>query len=193
MPEIDVTELLVRVSQGDKAAEARLIEQVYPDLRAIARRHLRSERPEHTLQTTALVNEAYLKLMSGGNSSWRNRSHFLASVSMAIRAILVDHARRRSSVKRGGGALVLPLDGTCLAIREDQWPELLDLDEALCRLELLSPRKAKVVVLRFFGDMTEENIAEALQVKPRTVKRDWAFARAWLHGELSGKSGVSGP
>jgi RNA polymerase sigma factor (TIGR02999 family) len=188
MPEADVTELLALVSQGDREAQARLIEQVYPDLRAIAQRHMRAERPEHTLQTTALVNEAYLKLMGGETTSWRNRSHFLASVSLAVRAILIDYARRRATVKRGNGVTALPLDERNLTIREDQWPQLLDLDSALRRLEALSPRKAKVVSLRFFGDMTDDEIAEALQIKPRTVRRDWFFARAWLHGELSGEA-----
>ena len=185
MPEAEITELLVRVSQGDKEAEGKLIERVYPDLRAIARGYLRFERPNHTLQATALVNEAYVKLVGRSDAAWQNRAHFMAAAAMAIRSILIDYARRKNAAKRGGAAPLLPLSSQ-LAIRDDQWPELIDLNDALLRLEQVSPRQAKVVVLRFFGDMSEEDVAEALHISVRTVKRDWAFARAWLHGEVCG-------
>jgi RNA polymerase sigma factor (TIGR02999 family) len=187
MPDGDITALLALVAEGDKQAEGRLIEQVYPNLRAIARHYLRFERPDHTLQPTALVNEAYVKLMGGADTPWKNRVHFLAAAAMAVRAILIDHGRRRAAAKRGGGKGSVPLDEH-LAIRDEQWPELMDLNCALDRLQEVRPRLAKVVVLRFFGDMTDEEIAEALHVSSRTVKRDWKMARAWLHAELSGNS-----
>ncbi len=138
------------------------------------------------------MNEVYLKLVGRGNPEWQNRAHFMGAAAMAIRSILIDYARRRNSAKRSGDAPPLPLGGQ-LAIRDDQWPQLIDLDNALIRLEQISPRSAKVVVLRFFGDMTDDEVAESLHVCARTVKRDWKFARAWLHGELSGKADFARP
>lgn len=187
MSEGEITKLLARVASGDKEAERKLIERMYPELRAIARRYLWHERAGHTLQPTALANEACLKLM-GREHTWENRAHFLAAAAVAIRSILIDYARRKGAIKRGGPDSTLPLNVEGRAeIRHDQWPQLIDLNDALVRLEQVSPRRAKVVVLRFFGDMSDDEVAEVLHICSRTVKRDWAFARAWLHGELSGK------
>ena len=183
MPE-PITELLRRASAGDREAEHDLLERVYPDLHAMARGQFRFERPEHTLQPTALVNEVYLKLMGESAVDWKNRAHFFAMASRAMRQILTDHARRSCAGKRGGGAHHVSLD-ECAPISQEQCADLLVLDEALRALEDVKPRLARVVVCRYFGDMTEEEIAEALGVSTRTVKRDWEFARAWLRDWLS--------
>ena len=182
--EASITELLRRASAGDKAAEHDLIEQVYPDLHAMAKVHFRSERPQHTLQPTALVNEVYMKLMGESKADWKNRAHFFAVASLAMRQVLTDHARRVCAQKRGGDVRRIPLDEQPV-ISEDHCVDLLILDEALTSLEKIKPRLVKVVVYRYFGDMTEEEIAEALDISTRTVKRDWEFSRAWLQDWLS--------
>lgn len=174
-----ITELLRRASAGDRAAEQDLMEQVYPDLHAIARGCFRFENPEHTLQPTALVNEVYLKLLGDSGRDWKNRAHFFAIASRAMRQVLTDHARRANADKRGGGAHRIPLDEAG-GVSVEQPLDLLMLDEALEALEKISPRMVSVVVYRFFGDMTEEEIGEILEIASRTVKRDWEFARAWL-------------
>jgi RNA polymerase sigma factor (TIGR02999 family) len=179
-----ITELLRRVSAGDREAEHELIEQVYPDLHAMAKWQFRLENPQHTLQPTALVNEVYLKLMGDSTAEWKDRAHFFAVASRAMRQILIDHARRVCSAKRGGRACNIPLDN-CFPITEDRCMDLLILDEALTSLEKINPRLVQVVVYRYFGDMTEDEIAEALGISARTVKRDWNFARAWLRERLS--------
>ncbi len=181
--EESITQLLRRASAGDREAEHNLIERVYPDLHDMAKRHFRWENPVHTLQPTALVNEVYMKLM-GDSADWKNRAHFFAVASRAMRQVLIDHARRAGSGKRGGGVPNIPLDEHIPA-NEHQCVDLLILDEALNSLEKINPRLVKVVVYRCFGDMTEAEIAEALGVSTRTVKRDWEFARAWLRDWLS--------
>ncbi len=180
----DITRLLGELRIGNKAAEARLLELVYPKLRKIAARHLRRESSGHTLQPTALVNEAYLQLTRQMDKDWQNRSHFFAVAAQLMRRILVDYARSRKALKRQGGLQRLELTDV-LAVSDDRLEEILSIDEALSRLAELDARKGKVVELRFFGGLSEEEVAEVLNVAPRTVRRDWNFAKAWLHGELN--------
>lgn len=184
MTAMDVTDLLLRVSQGDKQAEDELLPKVYRELHSIALAYLRHERSGHTLQATALVNEAYLKLTAQTESGWKSRSHFFAIAARVMRRILVDYARHRGAAKRGNGGPMVPLDEGAL-VSATQSALITDMDEALQRLEQLSPRQARVVELRFFTGLSEEEIAEALGISARTVKRDWTLARAWLYGELS--------
>jgi RNA polymerase sigma factor (TIGR02999 family) len=179
-----ITELLQRASAGDRNAEHDLIEQVYPDLHAMAKWQFRLEHRKHTLQPTALVNEVYLKLMGDSTVLWKDRVHFFAVASRAMRQILIDHARRVCSGKRGGRRNDMPIEN-CPAIGVDRCIDLLILDEALASLEKISPRLVQVVTYRYFGDMTEDEIAQALGISSRTVKRDWNFARAWLRDRLS--------
>lgn len=179
-----ITELLRRASAGDREAEQELIGQVYPDLHALAKLHFRLERQPHTLQPTALVNEIYLKVMGERGADWKDRAHFFAVASRAMRQVLIDHARSVCSQKRGGGVRPAFLEEG-LAVTEERWTDLLILDEALTALEQIDQRLAKVVVCRFFGDMTEDEIAEALEISTRTVKRDWEFSKAWLRDWLS--------
>ncbi len=179
----DITRLLGEVKAGNKAAQSRLLELVYPELRKIAARYLRSERAAHTLQPTALVNEAYLQLAGQMEKGWQNRSHFYAVAAQLMRRILVDYARSKRAAKRDGAKHKVELtDG--LVISDDRLDEILFIDEALGRLAEFDARRCKVVELRFFGGMTEDEVAEVLQIAPRTVKRDWNVAKAWLHGEL---------
>jgi RNA polymerase sigma-70 factor, ECF subfamily len=180
----NVTELLQRLARGDKKAESDLLIRVYRELHSMARRHLKGEREGHTLQTTALVHEAYLRLVGKNEIDWRSRSHFFAVASRTMRRILVDYARERAAVKRGGGQQKISIDET-LAISPEHCDLVTSLDSALERLVKLSPRQAKVVELRFFGGLTEEEIAEVLELSARTVKRDWRMAKAWLYDELS--------
>ncbi len=184
MSDVPVTELLRRASAGDGEAEHDLIERVYPDLHTMAKGYFRSEDPAHTLQPTALVNEVYLKLLGNSGPDWKNRAHFFAVASRAMRQILTDHARRACAAKRGGGVPPIDFDGH-ISITQQQSIDVLVLDQALASLEKINPRLVKVVVYRYFGDMTEEEIAEVIGVSTRTVKRDWEFARAWLKNWLS--------
>ena len=180
----EIVRILDRVSTGDKTAEAELFPYVYADLRQIAAKYLRRERPNHTLQATALVHEAYLRLIGRQPADWRGRTHFFAASAQVMRRILTDYARQTKAAKRGGHAVKLELDEGLLMGGQDC--ELVDdLDEALTRLATFAPRQALVVEMRFFGGMTEEEIAEKLQVSSRSVKRDWNVAKAWLYGELS--------
>jgi RNA polymerase sigma-70 factor, ECF subfamily len=171
------------------AMEALSIEQmfvlVYNELRHLAARKLRSERDDHTLSTTALVNEAWLELNKLNRIQWQNRGHFLAVAAQAMRRILIDYAVARRRQKRGGGQVLVSLDeGDALSIAHDRADELVELDEALARLQTISDRQARVVECRFYGGMSVEETAEALNVSPATVKREWAMARAWLNREL---------
>jgi RNA polymerase sigma factor (TIGR02999 family) len=184
MATADMTELLLRAARGDKQAEADLIARVYRELHRIARAYLRNERPDHTLQATALVHEAYLKLVAQREIDWKNRAHFFGIASQTMRRILVDYARQRNAEKRGGGGTNLSLDEG-LVISDDQCDLVAELDTALLKLGELNERQAKIVELRFFSGLTEEEIAKVLGVSSRTVKRDWTTARAWLYGELS--------
>ena len=177
------TELLLSLSNGNRGALDELVPLVYDELRAIARRRLRLERPGHTLDTVGLVNEAYLKLFQQERIQWNSRAHFLAIAAHAMRQILVNHALKRKRIKRGGGAVHVPLDET-IALPVAKEDRILALDEALERLNDLNPRHAKVVECRFFVGMTIEETAAALDVSPVTIKRDWSVLRLWLGREL---------
>ncbi len=183
-PVSDVTGLLVAWSNGEGGARDRLIDAVYPELRLLARRYLRGERTEHSLSPTALVHEAYLKLIDQRRVQWQNRSHFFAIAANVMRRILVDHARAHGAAKRGAG-MQAPLQDVTLG-RDPYDVDLLALDAALERLAAIDERQSRLVELRFFGGLTIEEVAAALDVSPITVKRDWALARAWLYRELGG-------
>jgi RNA polymerase sigma factor (TIGR02999 family) len=178
-----VTDLLARWSHGEDAALAELTPLVYEELRRLAHHYMGGERPDHTLQTTALVNEAYLRLADQTNPRWRNRAHFFAVAARAMRQILVRYAKSYRSQKRGGGALKVELDEAAI-VSPEQSKEIVDLHEALERLAALDSRKAQVVELKYFGGLNYDDMAEVLKISPVTVRRDWEFARAWLHTEL---------
>ncbi len=186
MPENDVTKILLAAGGGDARAAEQLLPLVYDELRRLAARQLRHESPGHTLQPTALVHEAWLRLVDQTQVQWQNRTHFLAVAATAMRRILVNHAKARGRLKRGGpdrNALRVPLDQLVDSLSERS-ADLAALDEALSRLAELDPQQARIVELRFFGGMTVEEIARALDLSPRTVHREWAMARAWLRGEV---------
>jgi RNA polymerase sigma factor (TIGR02999 family) len=180
----EVTRLLHELKEGHKEAEERLILLVYGELRRIAGAYLRHEAPGHSLQPTALVHEAYLRLTGLNKIDWQNRSHFFAVSATVMRRILVDHARARGARKRGDGWDVVSLNEAILP-SSARAPEILALDEALTRLATLDARQAKIVELRFFAGMSEDESADVLGISARTVKRDWRVARAWLFKELS--------
>lgn len=182
-PSAQVTDLLVAWSNGDKLAYDRLVPMVYDELHRLAHRYMSGERPGHTLQTTALVDEAYLRLVNQ-KVHWQNRSHFFAIAAEVMRRILVDYARQRRYAKRGGGAQQVELDEAMLMARERS-SELVALDEALKRLAEFDARKSRVVELRFFGGLTVDETAQVLGVSPNTVDRDWSTARAWLYKEVT--------
>ena len=178
------TELLQALSGGQAEAADQLMPLVYEALEAIARNHLRKERADHTLDTSALVHEAYLKLVVQTRASWANRAHFFAIASQAMRRILINYAHKRNAAKRGGGMAAVTLNENL--VQQEMRPEqLLALDEALDRLASFSERQAKVVEMRFFGGLKEEEIAEVLGISGPTVRRDWRFAKAWLSKELA--------
>jgi RNA polymerase sigma factor (TIGR02999 family) len=183
-PETDITGLLVALREGDRTALDRLVPLVYQQLHTAAHRQLMRARPGETLGTTALVNEAYLKLSDAGSVSFQDRAHFFAVAATAMRQIIVDHARRTAAQKRGGDRVAVSLDraGAAAPLRPE---EFLALDEALTELAALAPRPAQVVELRYFGGMSVEDTAEVLGISPRTVKREWQKARAWLYQALS--------
>jgi RNA polymerase sigma factor (TIGR02999 family) len=183
-----VTEWLVAWSNGDEAALERLVPVVHAELRRLARREMRRERPEHTLQTTALVNEAYLRLVDVRGVSWNDRAHFFAMAARLMRRVLVDHARSRRYQKRGGGTKAVPFEEG-LAVAPQPGTDLVALDDALLALAELDPRKSQVVELRFFGGLSVEETAAALDVSPSTVLRDWRLAKSWLLRELEGRAG----
>ena len=184
-PPGEVTRLLLEWSRGDRAALDALVPHVYAELRRQADRYLRRQRPGHTLQATALVHEAFLRLVDQTSVSFRDRAHFFAVASRAMRQILVDHARRHAADKRGGAATRLVLeDGTASVL--PRGVDLMALDDALARLEALDAAQARLVELRFFGGLTVEGTAVVLGCSPATVKRSWSSARAWLFGELAG-------
>ena len=179
----EVTRLLGDLRSG-KDVGAELFTLVYDELRRIAAAYLRRERPDHTLQPTALVHEAYLRLVDQSEQNWQNRAHFLGIGAHLMRQILVDHARKRRAEKRGGGEQPVTLDD--LALPGFKQPEeILAIDQALARLEQLDERQSKIVELRFFGGLTEKEIAECLGVSDRTVKREWSVAKAWLYAEIT--------
>ena len=188
----DVTLLLHQYRQGDPAAEAQLFTRVYAELHRLAAHYLRGERPDHSLQPTALVNEAYLRLVSQREKDWANRSHFVAVSARIMRQVLVDCARRAKAEKRDFGVLREPLDDSISGATRD--PDMvLALDTALTRLAMYDERQARVVELRYFAGLSVEETAGLLGVSERTVKREWMLARAWLRGELGGSSPERAP
>jgi RNA polymerase sigma factor (TIGR02999 family) len=179
-----ITQWLVDWRNGDASALEKLTPLVYQELHRLAQSYMRGERPGHTLQTTALVHEAYLRLIDTSRVDWQNRVHFYAVAARLMRRILVDFARSREQIKRGGGLQQVSLD-EALTFAEDRSAAFLDLDRALLELAKLDERQCQIVELRFFGGLTEPEIAEVLQVSPRTVNSDWSLARSWLLRELS--------
>ena len=179
----DVTQLLLDWSRGDERALEELMPLVYDELHRLAEHYMRRERSDHTLQPTALVNEAYLRLVDQTRVKWRNRAHFIGVAAQLMRRVTVKHAERHRAVKRGGGAVAVPFDEAAvpaMASGED----VIALDEALERLKELDPRQSRVVELRFFGGLTGKEMAEVLGISPATVDREWRMARAWLQREL---------
>jgi RNA polymerase sigma-70 factor (ECF subfamily) len=187
--EADVTALLSEMAEGSDSAAQKLVPIVYEELKQLARRYMRRERADHTLQTTALVHEAYMKLVGQESVKWQGRSHFFGVAAQIMRRILTDHARRNLRLKRGGSQQVLPLD-EAVAFTPEHSDQLLKLDEAMDRLAKLDPRQSRIVELRFFAGLTVGETAEFLGISPKTVKRDWAVARAWLHVEVGGSDAV---
>jgi RNA polymerase sigma factor (TIGR02999 family) len=181
-----VSYLLQRWSEGDSAALDQLAPLVYQELRRMAHHHMRQEPANHTLQTTALIHEAYLRLLGQEEKRWKNRAHFFGVAAQAMRHILVDYARARKMAKRGGGTQQVSLD-EALTICPERSDELVALDDALNALAQLDERQSRIVELRFFGGLTEEEIGAVLQISPRTVRSDWRLARLWLLRELSRK------
>ncbi len=174
-----VTQLLINWSNGDKAALDQLIPLVHAELRRLARRYMARQSPGHTLQTSALINEAYLRLVDQQSVQWQDRAHFFAVSAQIMRSILIDHARRYSYAKRGAGARKVPLDEAA-TMAEQRAGELVELDDALIELAAVDPRKSEVVELRFFGGLSIEETAEVMKISVATVQREWRAARAWL-------------
>jgi len=189
-PKEDVTQLLLAWSQGEHTALEKLTPLVYKELHRLARRYMGRERPDHTLQTTALVNEAYLKLVDCSRVHWQNRAHFLAISAQLMRRVLVDMARSRNYQKRGAGEEKVSLD-EALAVSVERSTDVAALDDALNALAAIDPRKSQVVELRFFGGLSAEETAEVLKVSPDTVLRDWKLSKVWLLREMK-KSAKSG-
>lgn len=182
MPE-NITQLLNEWSDGDERALDRLTPLVYEELRQQAARYLRRERPGHTMQTTALINEAYLRLIDAKEVRWQGRAHFFAIAANLMRRILVDHARQRNAAKRGGSPLRVTIDRIVATAKQSNI-EVLAIDEALTKLAAIDRQQAQIVELRFFSGLSVEETAAALGISPRTVKRDWSVARAWLRREI---------
>jgi RNA polymerase sigma factor (TIGR02999 family) len=180
----EVTQLLVAWSNGDQVARDELMSVVYQELHRLAHHYMQRESPSHTLQTSALVNEAFVKLVDQRNVHWQNRAHFYGIAAQMMRRILVDYARSRGSAKRGGGARELSLDEE-LIVSDERSAEVVALDETLQRLAEFDPRKSQIVEFRFFGGLSIEETAEVLAVSPGTVMRDWTLAKAWLRREMS--------
>ncbi len=179
-----VTQLLADWSSGDATALEKLIPLVEPELHRLAHQYMKREGPGSTMQTTALVNEAYLRFVDKTHPRWQNRPHFFAVAAQLMRRIMVDHARRRHAVKRGAGGVKVTLDETAL-VTESRAAELLALDEALQNLAAFDPRMSQIVEMRYFGGLTIDEIAEVLKVHPNTVTRDWSAAKAWLYAALN--------
>ena len=187
-PPHEITQLLAEWSEGNQAALDQLYPLVYNELRRLAHGYLRRERKGHTLQTTALIDEAYLRLVDQKHVHWANRSHFFGISAQIMRRILIDHARRYDYAKRGGGAQRISLDEAAIVAKQ-RGQTLLMLDEALKSLAKIDPRRSQVVELRYFGGLNNEEIAGVLKISENTVMRDWNMARAWLYQELSGSVG----
>lgn len=182
-PSHDVTVLLTRVSAGDASAPGKLLELVYDDLRHLAGVYMRDERSDHTLQATALVHEAYLRMVDWKNVTWENRAQFFAVAAQVMRRVLVDHARRKNAAKREGPQHKLALD-EAVSFGNEKGLDILALEDALQALEQLDPRQAQIVELRFFGGLSIEEVAHVLKISTATVKRDWTTAKAWFQREL---------
>lgn len=180
----EVTQLLRQLSEGNQQSLPHLMPMVYDDLRRVAGAFMRRERAGHTLQVTALVHEAYLRLVDQRVVNWQNRAHFFAIAAQAMRRILVEHARAKGAEKRGGEYEKVSLDDISVSLTPRHSELLLSLDEALSRLEQVSPRQCRIIEYRFFAGMTEDETAAVLDISARTVKRDWRVARAWLNREL---------
>ena len=180
----EVTQLLIDWSNGSQDAVEHLFPLVYEELRRLAHRYMRRERPGHTLQTTAVVHEAYLRLIDQNHVQWQNRAHFFAIAAQMMRRILITHAQSHAYAKRGGGALKVSLDEAAV-LSPARAGELIALDEALKSLGVIDVRRSQVVELRFFGGLSNEEIAEVLKISPNTVTRDWNVAKAWLYREMS--------
>jgi RNA polymerase sigma factor (TIGR02999 family) len=192
MPEAlthDVTQLLLEWSNGDQSALDKLVPVVDRELRRLAHHYMSRERAGHTLQTTALVNEAFVRLVNRKSVQWQNRAHFFGIAAQLMRTILVDHARSHACAKRGGGAGKLELD-EALAVSQQKAAEVIALDDALNELALIDPQQSRIVELRFFGGLTVEEAAEVLHVSPATIKREWSSAKAWLYRELQPQKGT---
>lgn len=185
----DVTLLLSALTRGDEDAASKLIPVVYDELRRLAGSYMRRERVDHTLQATALVHEAYMKLVEQRSVNWQSRAHFFGVAAQLMRRILIDHARGHSRQKRGGEQQKVSLD-EALIFSEQQAAELLAVDDSLNQLAKIDPRQAKVVEMRFFGGLSVEEAAEVLGVSPKTVKRDWSVAKAWLYADLKERYGI---
>ena len=179
----NVTEMLRNWRNGDREALEKLIPVVYDELRRQAVNYLRRERPGHTLQTTALIHEAYLRLINQQNIEWQNRAHFYAIAARLMRQILVDHARKHQAAKRGGSDIKVPLE-EAMAISSERSVDLVALDEALTRLAAIDPQQSRIVELRYFSGLSVEETAEVMAVSSRTVKRDWNVAKAWLRQQI---------
>lgn len=188
LPPHEMSRLLAAWSDGDREALDRLYPLVEAELHRLARRYMRRERPDHTLQTTALVNEAYLKLIDQRDVHWQNRAHFFGIAAQIMRRILIDHARKNAYAKRGGGAVHVPLDEAAV-LTQERAAELVALDEALTALAALDERKGRVVELRYFGGLSVEEAAEVLGISADTVTRDWRRAKAFLRREMGGGGG----
>ena len=184
----DVTALLSELTKGNSEAGSKLIPLVYDQLRRLADAYMRRERTGHTLQTTALVHEAYLKLLGQHSVDWQNRAHFFGIAAQVMRRVLIDHARGHVRDKRGGGREHVQLD-EAMVFSPERSAEFLELNAALDRLAEMDARQAQIVEMRFFAGLTVEETAEVLKISPKTVKRDWSVAKAWLHGELKGGYG----
>jgi len=181
----EVTNLLARFREGDREAEAKLVPLIYNELRRLASRHLKNERGDHTLQPTALVHEAFMRMVREPQPSWQNRGHFFGVAARLMRQILVDHARRHQSLKRGGAFARSTFEEELPVYSREKSAELLALDDALSRLARQDDRQSRIVELKFFAGLDIDEISKVLQVSPRTVKRDWTMARAWLHQEMT--------
>lgn len=183
MEQPPITELLLAWRKGERSALDELIPHVQAELKRIARNYMRRQKPDHTLQTTALVNEAFLRLVDSNRVNWQDRNHFFAISAQLMRRILVDFARKKNSLKRGGDGVHVTLNEN-VDVAEEKAAEVVALDEALERLAAMNDRQSRIVELRYFGGLTEEQIAETLDISTRTVRRDWNLARAWLYREL---------
>lgn len=182
----EITEILARIDHGEESAVAVLLPKVYDELRVVAGNYFRSERPEHTLQPTALVHEAYLRMAGAQSISWNNRAHFFAVAANAMRRVLTDHARKKKAAKRGGGRDRVTLSGLLTPVNIDMEIDLIALDEAMTKLTQLLPRQGRIMEMRFFAGLNAEEVAHVLGVTTRTVEREWRMAKAFLRLELEG-------